>query len=172
MVETEAKVRISDPAALRKKIVELGGRLHRERFFEENTLYDFPGRDLSGKRQALRLRTIRKKAYLTFKGSPQKSRTFKIRDEYETEAKSAGALRRILASIGLEPAFSYQKHRTVFLRGRLKICLDELEIGNYLELEGPRHDIVRFAKSLGVPRSELIRKDYVEMIEESRRARP
>ncbi len=172
MIETEVKVGISDPAAVRKKIIELGGGVHRERFREENTLFDFPGRDLFKKRQALRLRTIGKRAYLTFKGAPRKSRTFKVRDEFETEVKSAVTLRKILDSLGLQPSFAYHKQRTVFLRGPLKICLDELDIGNFLELEGPRHDIIRFAKSLGVRRKELIKKDYIELIEESRRSRP
>jgi len=168
MVETEAKVRVSDPAELRKKILELGARLHRERYFEENGLYDFPGRVLFKDGRALRVRTIGKKAYLTFKGRPQKSRTFKIREEFETEVKSARELRKILASLGLKPTFAYQKHRTVFRKGPLKICLDELEIGNYLELEGPRHDIIRFAKSVGIPRKELIKRDYVQLIQEAR----
>jgi adenylate cyclase, class 2 len=168
MVETEAKVRVSDPAVLRKKILELRAHLHRERHLEENGLYDFPGRILFKDGRALRVRTIGKKTYLTFKGRPQKSRTFKIREEFETEVKSARELKKILDSLGLKLTFAYQKHRTVFRKGPLKICLDELDIGSYLELEGPRHDIVRFAKSIGIPRKELIKKDYIQLIQEAR----
>jgi len=169
MMETEAKVRVSDPGALRRKIVELGACLRQERHFEENKLYDFPGQILLKTGQALRVRTVAKKAFLTFKGRPQKSRTFKIREEFETEVRSARELEKILASLGLKQSFAYRKHRTIFRRGPLKICLDELDIGNFMELEGQRHNIVRFAKSVGIARKELINKDYVQLIQAARR---
>ena len=169
MIETEAKIEVPDLPSLREKILGLGAHLEKERFFEENTLFDFASRLLSKNKQALRLRKIGKKGFLTFKGVPQKSRTFKVREENETEIRNEREMRKILRSLGLKPAFSYQKHRTVFRRGVLKICLDELDIGNYLELEGPRHDIIRFAKALGFSRRELIQQDYVQLIKKKRK---
>jgi predicted adenylyl cyclase CyaB len=169
MIETEAKIPVSDLAALREKILRLGARLEKDCLFEENTLFDFPSRSLSKNRQALRLRKIGKKVFLTFKGIPQKSRTFKVREEHETEIRNSRKLKKILRSLGLKPTFSYQKHRTVFRQGPLKICLDELDIGNYLELEGPRHDIIRFAKALGFSRKELVQQDYVQLIKKKQK---
>ena len=92
MLEIEVKIQIKNPKEMNRRIVEQGAQLFRKRYFEENTLYDFSDLTLTKKQQAFRLRKIKKKAYLTFKGSPQKSRQFKIREEYETEVNNANQI--------------------------------------------------------------------------------
>ena len=149
VLEIEIKIKIEDPPAVREKILSLGGVVKKERHFEENTLYDFPDASLYSKKQALRLRTAGKKHFLTFKGTPQKSRKFKIREEYETELKNGRDGKKILKNLGLQPVLSYSKHRTTFQVRKLEICLDETSAGTFLELEGKQSDIVRFAESLG-----------------------
>ena len=164
MVEIEVKIRIIDIKNLGEKILQLGAKLEKERFYEENTLYDFPSKILYKKRQALRLRKMNKKSFLTFKGPPQKSRKFKIREEYETEVKNEKQLRKILKSLGFVPVFNYEKHRTVYRKKSLKIFLDETSIGNFIELEGKRGEIVKFANALGVSKREFIKLDYIQLI--------
>jgi len=164
MVEIEVKIRIDNLKNTREKILELGAKLEKERFYEENTLYDFPSKTLYKKRQALRLRRMNKKSFLTFKGPPQKSRKFKIREEHETEVKSEKQLRRILKSLGFIPIFDYEKYRTVYRKKNLKIFLDETSVGNFTELEGKREEIVKFANALGVSKKEFIKLDYVQLI--------
>ena len=165
MVEIEVKIRIIDIKNLGEKILQLGAKLEKERFYEENTLYDFPSKILYKKRQALRLRKMNKKSFLTFKGPPQKSRKFKIREEYETEVKNEKQLRKILKSLGFIPVFNYEKHRTVYRKKSLKISLDETSIGNFIELEGKRGEIVKFANALGVSKREFIKLDYIQLLE-------
>lgn len=164
MVEIEVKIRIIDIKNIGEKILQLGAKLEKERFYEENTLYDFPSKILYKKRQALRLRKMNKKSFLTFKGPPQKSRKFKIREEYETEVKNEKQLRKILKSLGFIPVFNYEKHRTVYRKKILKISLDETSIGNFIELEGKRGEIVKFANALGVSKREFIKQDYIQLI--------
>lgn len=164
MVEIEVKVRIKNIKAAKEKILHRGAKLEKERFYEENFLYDFPSQALYKKQQALRLRKVNKKTFLAFKGPPQKSRKFKIRKEYETEVRSEKQLRKILKSLGLIPVFNYQKNRTVFRKKRLKICLDETSIGNFIELEGERNEIVRFAEDLGISKKEFIKLDYIQLM--------
>ena len=41
-------------------------------------------------------------------------------------------------------------------KSRLTICIDETAVGNFIELEGERHEIVRFAKALGYGRADFI----------------
>ncbi len=164
MVEIEVKIRIIDIKNIGEKILQLGAKLEKERFYEENTLYDFPSKILYKKRQALRLRKMNKKSFLTFKGPPQKSRKFKIREEYETEVKNEKELRKILKSLGFIPVFNYEKHRTVYRKKSLKISLDETSIGNFIELEGKRGEIVKFANALGVSKKEFIKLDYIQLI--------
>jgi len=164
MVEIEVKIRIKDMRSLREKISLLGARLERERYYEENTLFDHPSQDLYKKRQALRLRRMNNKSFLAFKGIPQKSRKFKIREEFETEVKNEKQLRKILKSLDLIPVFSYQKYREVYRKKRLKICLDETSVGNFIELEGERNEIVNFSKALGYSKKEFIKLDYVQLM--------
>lgn len=164
MLEIEIKIKIDDLQSTKNKILTSGASLYRDRHFEKNSLYDFPKRDLYSKNQALRLRKINNKIFLTFKGTEKKSRKFKIRDEYETEIKNERQIIKILKSLGLKTVFSYEKYRTVFLYKKLKICLDELSIGNYLELEGQQSDIVRFARLLGYSKKDFIKSDYIQML--------
>jgi predicted adenylyl cyclase CyaB len=164
MVEIEVKVRIDDIEKTREKILGLGAKLEKARFSEENTLYDFPAETLYKKRQALRLRRMNKKSLLTIKGPPQKSRKFKIREEYETEVKNERQLKKILKSLGLVPVFVYKKQRTVYRKKSLKISLDEMSIGNFIELEGKREEIVKFGNALGISKKEFIKLDYVQLI--------
>lgn len=168
MTEIEVKIEIKDIDKLKVKITSLGAILAKSRYLEENTLYDFPSQLLYAQRQALRLRTENKKTFLTFKGPPQKSRKFKIRKEYESEIKSAKNMKQILKELGLVPTFGYKKHRSVYRKHSLKICLDETPIGNFIELEGERNEIVKFAKALGFSKKEFIKLDYIQLLTQKR----
>jgi predicted adenylyl cyclase CyaB len=170
MVEIEVKLPVVDAKAFREALLRAGARLERERTAEENTLYDFRSGELRSKGQALRLREAGRKTFLTFKGTAQKSRRFKVRDEFETEVRNGKQMRQILKRLGLVPAFHYQKHRTVFRKGSVKVCLDETAVGVFAELEGERSDIVRLAKSLGFSPAQMIKRDYVEMIRDAGKA--
>jgi len=166
MIEIEVKIRIADPKAMREKIIGLGAAVSRERHLEENSLYDFDPPALRPKRRALRLRTAGRRATLTFKSQPMKSRSFKVREEIETQVHNPKELRRILKALGLREMFTYRKHRTVLRKSRLTITIDETPVGNYIELEGERHEITRFARALGFKRADFITRSYVEMIQE------
>jgi len=171
MVEIEAKIRLKDLPRTREAVLNLGGRLDKERFREDNTLYDFSSGALEQKRCALRVRRAARKTFLTFKGTPQKSRRFKVREEFETEVKNEKDLRKILRALGLVPVFRYQKFRTVYRKGRLKICFDETPVGDFLELEGERNEIMKLARSLGFGRADLVKTDYVELLLEGKDTR-
>jgi adenylate cyclase class 2 len=172
MLEIEVKIKIDDPTEFIERITALNAVLERERYLENNTLYDFATQDLYQKRYALRVRSVGKKTFLTFKGATQKSRKFKIREEYETEVKNGKQLQKILKSLGLQPVFTYNKYRTVFTKKRLKICLDETAIGNFLELEGQQNDIVRFAEALQLSKKDFIKTDYIQLIKNHEKMRP
>ncbi|OGD30405.1 MAG: hypothetical protein A2Y56_13955 [Candidatus Aminicenantes bacterium RBG_13_63_10] len=164
MTEIEVKIRRPDAASAREELLKAGALLDKERARETNVLYDFRDKPLTSRRQALRLRTVGRKCFLTFKGAPQKSRRFKIREEFEVEVRGEKPARKILQALGFVPVFRYEKFRTVFRRDRVKICLDETRLGVFLELEGERSRIIRLVKLLGIPPAELITLDYVQML--------
>jgi adenylate cyclase class 2 len=165
MLEIEVKIKIEHLSNIEEKILEQGATLTKERHSHDDTFYDWPSLELKNKHFALRVRKINKKTFLTFKGPEQKSRKFKIREEYETEVKNEKHLRKILKSLGLQPVFQYSKSRTVFRRKKLTICLDETPVGHFLELEGQQNEIVRFAHELGFSKDHFIKLDYVQLIQ-------
>jgi adenylate cyclase class 2 len=170
VTEIEVKIRIDDPKAVRTKILALGAVLARDRHLEEDTFFDFEPPRLRGKHQALRVRACGRRGAPAVKSEPRRSRSFKIRTEFETQVRDPRALRKILKALGLREAFSYRKHRTVLRRSRLTITIDETPVGNYIELEGERHEITKFARALGFRRADFITRSYVDMITEKRRS--
>ena len=164
MLEIEVKIRIDNVKAVKDRLLALGAEAVRPRHEEENVLYDFPDGRLRASHRALRLRTTGRQTMLTFKGSPQKSRSFKVREEFETGVRDRSGMRKILAGLGLKPAFAYRKHRTILRKGKLVLALDETVVGNFLELEGKRHEIVRLAKAMGYSRADFVTADYVALI--------
>ena len=164
MVEIEVKVRVSDAAAARQAVLQSGANLEKNRTPEENSLFDLRSRVLTKKGCALRVRRAGRKVFLTFKGPAQKSRRFKVREEHETEIRDEKKVRRILRALGFVTVFRYQKHRTTFRRGRVRIMLDETAAGCFLEFEGERSDIIRVARILGFSSADLIKEDYIQIL--------
>jgi adenylate cyclase class 2 len=74
---------------------------------------------------------------------------YKERLERELPIQTPSAWLRLLRSIGLRPAFIYEKYRSTFVLGRLQLDLDETPAGVFLELEGSPPAIDRAAKALG-----------------------
>jgi predicted adenylyl cyclase CyaB len=171
MIEIEVKIRIENPAEMKQKLIAQGCVITMERFLERNLFYDFRAGGLLIKKEALRLRTIGKRSWLTFKGPVRGSRSFKVREEFESEVRNAPQFRKILKALGLQPIFQYRKRRIHLRKGRLKICLDETSVGNFIELEGRRNEIIKFAKTMGHTRADFITRDYVQMIRSAERDR-
>ena len=187
--EIEIKLRVPDVAAVRSRLKRLRAREISPRTYESNTLYDTPRQHLRRRGQLIRIRielparSSAKKdpsdnapAVLTYKGPSHSSRRalksgakseirnhFKVRDEAEVRVANAGEMARILRSLGLHPAFRYEKFPTTYalprIRG-LKIELDETPVGIYLELEGPVAAIDRGARLLGYGRQDYLKATY------------
>ncbi|HEX9764786.1 MAG TPA: class IV adenylate cyclase [Candidatus Acidoferrales bacterium] len=150
--ETEIKLAVARPADVRKLLRRAGFRVRHRRSFEHNLVFDTADRSLVRRGCLLRLRTYAGAHSLTFKRPGQVSSRFKVREELETAVERPGVLREVLAALGLEPVFRYEKYRTVFeSRGRWRggeVMLDETPIGPYVELEGGRDWIRRAARDL------------------------
>ena len=174
--EIEAKVRIADPAAFRRRMAERsesGG----ETVFEDNRLFDDPAGTLHRRGAALRVREERPadggeplRATLTYKG-PRAESELKRREEIEIEVQAApGApgLALVLEAMGLRETFRYQKRRSVWRVGECEIALDELPyLGWFVEVEGPTERSVRAGlEALGLADAELLSADYIHLLTE------
>jgi adenylate cyclase class 2 len=174
--ETEVKIAISDLADIRRKLRRAGFRASQRRAFEDNVLFDMPGRPLRAIRAVLRLRHYGRRWVLTYKGTPEADTRYKSRLEYESEIVHPEAVRLIFRALGLAPVFRYQKYRTHFvareelrraatagrraLKPRFEISLDETPIGAFIELEGSRASIDRAARVLGFSVADYSTKSY------------
>lgn len=176
--ETEVKLAIGRAAPMRERLRRLGFRVRQPRGLEVNLVLDTARRRLRRRGCLLRLRSANGRHWLTFKGPAAASRRYKIRDEWETELADPSAARALLAALGLEPWFRYEKFRTVLAgRGRWRggeAMLDETPIGNFVELEGSRRWIRRVARELGAVPAEFITQSYAALYSDwcRRRRRP
>jgi adenylate cyclase class 2 len=167
-VEVEIKLRVSDPAAIRRALRRLGARRIR-RVHERNVLYDTPYGNLRRAGKLLRLRWNNGDAVLTFKAPAGKKdgrkARFKVRREIEF-AVDDRLMRRVLAAAGLIAGFQYEKYRTTFRVPRsnhTKVELDETPIGCFLELEGQPAAIDGLARRLGYARGDYITANYLAL---------
>ena len=174
--EIEAKVRIADPAAFRRRMAERsesGG----ETVFEDNRLFDDPAGTLLWRGAALRVREEHPagggeplRATLTYKG-PRAKGELKKREEIEIEVQAvpgAPGLAAVFQATGLRETFRYQKRRSVWRVGECEVALDELpHLGWFVEVEGPTERAVRAGlEDVGLADAELLSADYIHLLTE------
>jgi adenylate cyclase class 2 len=162
-VETEIKFRADDLAGLGLRLEAAGFQLQTPRSFESNVLYDTADRLLRSKTEILRIRQYAGHTLLTHKRLPDVGPgedTHKHRIETETEVGDGKALAEVFLSLGLQPAFRYEKWRTEWRAGEGHCVVDETPIGNFAELEGPADWIDETAAKLAVDPSQFITLSY------------
>jgi len=162
-VETEIKFRVDDLAGLTQRLQAAGFTLQTPRSFESNVLYDTPDRQMRVRTEILRIRNYAGRCLLTHKRLPDigpGEDIHKHRIETETEVSDGEALAQVFRSIGLVPAFRYEKWRAVWTDGQGHCVVDETPIGNYAELEGSAAWIDAAAARLGIDPSQYITLSY------------
>jgi adenylate cyclase class 2 len=150
-------------AALTRRLQAAGFTLETPRTFESNVLYDTPDRQMRLRTEILRIRNYGGRWTLTHKRLPDEGPgedAHKHRMETETEISDGEALAEVFLSLGLVPAFRYEKWRTEWRSGEGHCVVDETPIGNYAELEGPDEWIDRTAARLGVDPSQYVTLSY------------
>jgi adenylate cyclase class 2 len=119
--------------------------------------------------EILRIRNYAGCCTLTHKQLPDEGPgedTHKHRIETETEISDGQALAEVFLSLGLVPAFRYEKWRTEWSSGEGHCVVDETPIGNYAELEGPAEWIDRTAARLGIDPSQYITLSYGRLFDQ------
>ena len=167
-VETEIKFRVVDVAGLTERLKQAGFHLETPRAFESNGLYDTPGRTMRARTEILRIRNYAGRWTVTHKRLPDAGPgedRHKHRIETETEVVDGNALAEVFVSLGLMPAFRYEKWRTEWSQGEGHCVVDETPIGNFAELEGPAEWIDRAATSLDIGPADYITLSYGRLFE-------
>ena len=176
-VETEIKFRLDDLDGLTHRLKAAGFTLQTPRSFETNVLYDTPDRRLRSRTEILRIRNYAGSCLLTHKrlpdpGSPARGLSHRggtpdpakipISTASKRKPKSLTATPslEVFHSIGLDPAFCYEKWRSKWTDGQGYCDVDETPIGNFAELEGTSQWIDATAARLGIVPSQYITLSY------------
>lgn len=170
-VETEIKFSVVDVTALADRLRAAGFHLDTPRTFESNVLYDTPDRQMRARTEILRIREYGSKWTLTHKRLPDAGPgedRHKHRVETETVIADGSALAEVFRSIGLVPAFRYEKWRSEWSDSEGHCVVDETPIGTFAELEGAPDWIDRSAARLGVAHSDYMTLSYGRLFEQWR----
>ena len=170
--EIEVKLPALDLAATQERLRAAGATLHAPRHEESNDLYDDRARTLSGSGRTVRLRRAAGRAILTYKGAARFQAAVKIREEREVEVSDAGETEGILAGLGLERRFRYEKFREEWNLDGTIVALDETPIGSFVEVEGDPASIRKVLVRLDLDFTEAIPHSYAELYARRRKENP
>jgi adenylate cyclase, class 2 len=168
-VETEVKFRVTDAENFSRQLERSGFHCETPRSFESNTLWDTPDRTMRSRTEILRIRSYAGRTVLTHKRLPDSGPgedRHKHRVETETEVADGSALAEVFRSLGLTPAFRYEKWRSEWSDGEGHCVVDETPIGTFAELEGMPEWIDRAAAQLGVASTDYITASYGRLFEQ------
>ena len=170
-IETEIKFRVDGLAGLAQRLEAAGFTLQTPRSFESNVLYDTPDRAMRARTEILRIRGYAGRWTVTHKRLPDVGPgedTHKHRIETETEVGDGEALAQVFLSLGLVPAFRYEKWRAEWQDGQGHCVVDETPIGNFAELEGTAEWIDQAAHRLGIAKADYITLSYGRLFDQWR----
>jgi adenylate cyclase class 2 len=182
MLEVEMKYAGADFALLEARLREWGAHEDPPRT-DTDHYFNAPDRDFAATDEALRLRRIGERNFVTYKGRKRDAAT-KTRTEIEIALAPgdgpAEDFTRLLTSLGYRPVAVVRKARRLFHLERggfaLEATLDDVvDVGRYAELEiqapeeqldAARNVLLQAAAELGLSRGE--RRSYLELLLEAR----
>ncbi|MEO8098764.1 MAG: class IV adenylate cyclase [Acidobacteriota bacterium] len=173
-IETEIKLRLGpDIQPVLERIASLGYQPSGPRQLESDQLYDLANGELRADGKVLRIRTRGERSTLTYKG-PAARQPHKSREEIELDVSDGVAFTLVLAALGYQPTFRYEKYRTTFAKPDEPgiILLDETPMGTFLELEGPAGWIDKTALGLGFGPRDYVTESYASLYRAFRESDP
>ena len=186
MLEVEVKYAGADFAALERRLREWGAREDPPRS-DADHYFNAPDRDFAVTDEALRLRRIGDRNFVTYKG-PKRDAQTKTRTEIEVPfapgGQAAEDFARLLVQLRYRPVAVVRKARRLFHLRRgdfaLEVTLDDVEeVGRFAELEiqapeeqldAARNVLLQTAAELGLSANE--RRSYLELLLAARGGRP
>ena len=186
MLEAELKASLGDLAAeeLADRAAALGF-LPVEQVQETDVYFNGTERDFRRTDEALRLRSVRRlpdgpwESLITYKG-PKLDRVSNARTEYETGVSDGGTAQKLLEALGYRPLAEVDKVRRTYRLDQVTLCLDQVQgLGGFLELEllvpgeeqreAAVERLLALLEELGIPRDQLSRRSYLELLAEKQK---
>jgi adenylate cyclase, class 2 len=182
LFEVEQKFQVSDEKSLRSGLAKLGGEFGAP-VVQIDRYFNHPARDFAQTDEALRIRSVGDRNFVTYKG-PKIDTTTKTRREIElpldSGAQAADRFGELLLALGFHHVAEVKKRRrkaAVQVDGReVEVAYDEVErVGVFAELECSAEEgdlaaakaiIAKLAADLDLTQNE--RRSYLELLLESR----
>ena len=165
MLEIESKAKVDNLYEIENKLIELNAKFVCEEFHED-LYFNHACRDFSRTDEALRLRKVGDKVFLTYKG-PKIDKKTKTREEFEVEVNNFDNMREILKKLNFIEVTTIRKKRRYFKLREYTVCLDEVEnLGYFVEIEKKTgeynpEELLKLLKKLKA--KQIITKSYLEM---------
>ncbi len=163
-IEKEIKLKVKDLSGLIAYLKKNGATfLNKSR--EKTIRLDTPGGDLEKKGLFLRVRAGSKNT-ITLKEKIGDDKDVRARKETEFEIQDVEAMAYILKRLGFNSPRVMEKYRINLEYRGVKLSIDELFLGFYLEIEGAEDKIKAVAKELGFNPEEKILVTYWDILED------
>lgn len=167
VTETEIKLLVPDLSRIEDRLRDAGARLRQERCHEFNLRFDHPKLHLLDRRIVLRLRKDQETT-LTYKDNARIMDGIISRYELETKVANFEVTNQLLQKLGFVISDSYEKYRTTFQMDQTEIVLDELPLGNFVEIEGSHDDIKETVQRLDLTQAVHVNCSYLQLFHLSR----
>ena len=162
-LEKEIKLYVVDLGKIESRLKDLGAEVIQNRGLETNLRFDLPDYRLEREHKALRLR-FDTHARLTYKGPSVLEDGALTRTEYEVDVDDFDTAALLLEALGYIVTVQYEKYRTTYAFQDCMIMLDELPIGNFVEIEGPHSEtLAAIARDIGLDAKRAIPMSYIEL---------
>lgn len=163
--EREIKLYVQDLPALAERLRVSGAEKVRERMLERNFRLDTADNELKKGGRLLRLRED-DQVRVTYKDRTRLSEGVVTRREIEFAADDLEAVRKLFEALGYQVIVTYEKYRAVFRMGDVKIMLDELPYGDFVEVEAPNNTLIQgVVQMLGLDASKAVNTNYLGLFE-------
>ena len=169
--EIEVKFHIQNISQIKTNLNNIGAVLEKPRVFESNLRFDYPDGSLSTNKQVLRLRHDTENI-ITYKGPAQINQPVSVREEIEIQVDDFDRAKHLLEALGYEVYMEYEKYRTTYTYKEVIIVIDELPIGDFIEIEGPNASAIHsVAELLGLRWENRIPASYLYLFEQIKKRR-
>ena len=168
MKETEVKILEVDSEKVAAKLAEFGA----VKVFEGDLLtvfLDFQDNRISKRRDVLRLRKEGDNAELTYK-KIETNKAVKEAQECSVQVSDLDETQEILQHIGLKVTAKMRKHRVSYTLGSVRFDIDHFIndfqfIPEFLEIEGSKEEIQKYAQTLGFQEKDCLPWSTDELIQ-------
>jgi len=165
--EIEVKFKLNNNDNITKRLIKLGGKPKK---LYCQTTYGFFSKDSVKRGIFPRIRVESGKHVLTVKIRPKNKTKYFERKEYSIIINDEKEGIKILKLLEFDRVRKFSKKRQEWSFPNIKICVDNLYFGTFLEIEGSKKRIENMIKKLNFEKRKRITKAYLALEDDYKRS--